>query len=675
MLPSNDLLASKNDLHSPLHPDPQALEQAHRGRCSRCFGCCRMSPRRMESASGGRCKRLLCAFFFFFVLIYGGVSLGDVFQGVVIGKTGTSCPLSADTGRQCRVFNCGDRGGPSFCGPQDTCLCKPGYCAQDTVCQLNTTSLKASVVPVNRAQPTFPGPHGHVRTALCVSGGGTRSMSNTLGALRALEHLGLMDRFDAISSVSGGAWASAIYMFANKSKEEILGDYKTPWRPDLLTPRFLVWQPSVIGTAASGSMKDFLKRDLSIHSKLQTLWGRFVSRTILAPAGLDDNDHFMAANEEAVRRIKRDNPSLEDQPFVVPHPGRPKVFVMSGTIMAPPGYEATGWNAVSMQMSPDYTGSPFYPDDGKVVYREEFRIGHPFTRYNYSVWVGGGFVETFAFGGEAPEGPQQGGGEGVTLPPPQVPFTLADALAISSAAFGKLLAPAQDLGVKTDPQALIWPVLKGHQDARTYLMGDGGNLENAGLLAMLQRGARRMVWLMNTDTALSSEEPFCWVDLASDSHWDPRGKVTDQVTDKFGFGHDSMATWLAGNQVFAKEDLPPLLCKLQGLIREGRPAVVRQKHRLLPNSWWGIRGGYDVEIMYVYNAPCKDFSDRLPERTRKMLESGSEGPFAHFPYYKTTFQNEYEFTALTRSQITLLAALTEYSVLENADELRQFLEG
>lgn len=38
--------------------------------------------------------------------------------------------------------------------------------------------------------------------------------------------------------------------------------------------------------------------------------------------------------------------------------------VMSGALLGPTGYEATKDNVVSLQMSPDFVGSPFYPNDG-----------------------------------------------------------------------------------------------------------------------------------------------------------------------------------------------------------------------------------------------------------------------------------------------------------------------
>lgn len=37
--------------------------------------------------------------------------------------------------------------------------------------------------------------------------------------------------------------------------------------------------------------------------------------------------------------------------------------VMSGALLGPTGYKATKDNVVSLQMSPDFVGSPFYPND------------------------------------------------------------------------------------------------------------------------------------------------------------------------------------------------------------------------------------------------------------------------------------------------------------------------
>src|SRR5215207_9280529 len=47
------------------------------------------------------------------------------------------------------------------------------------------------------------------QSALCLSGGGVRSASFSIGVLQAMARLGLLRRFDYLSTVSGGGFAGA----------------------------------------------------------------------------------------------------------------------------------------------------------------------------------------------------------------------------------------------------------------------------------------------------------------------------------------------------------------------------------------------------------------------------------------------------------------------------------
>merc|ERR1712110_232434 len=78
-----------------------------------------------------------------------------------------------------------------------------------------------------------------------------------------------------------------------------------------------------------------------------------------------------------------------------------------------------------------------------------------------NIVLGGGFVESFAFGGEAPP-EQQSGGKTVGLQAPITPFSLGHAIGISSAAFAATCSQVSafgfSAGAKLDPQANIWPI-------------------------------------------------------------------------------------------------------------------------------------------------------------------------------------------------------------------------
>ena len=51
--------------------------------------------------------------------------------------------------------------------------------------------------------------HERGSTALCLSGGGIRSASFAIGVLQALARLGVLTKFDYLSTVSGGGFAGS----------------------------------------------------------------------------------------------------------------------------------------------------------------------------------------------------------------------------------------------------------------------------------------------------------------------------------------------------------------------------------------------------------------------------------------------------------------------------------
>ena len=132
---------------------------------------------------------------------------------------------------------------------------------------------------------------------LCTSGGGCRAFTHTLGVYRALHHMGVMGKLDAISSVSGGTWASSVYMFGKEfhgkpiDTERMLGDPTTPSELTLAKLREEV-APFAWGLAhenAQGRVQEFVGR---VSDK--DMWKRAVSKLVLEPFGLGNMDSYMA---------------------------------------------------------------------------------------------------------------------------------------------------------------------------------------------------------------------------------------------------------------------------------------------------------------------------------------------------------------------------------------------
>lgn len=555
----------------------------------------------------------------------------------------------ADTGGTCAVLGCYGSRGATEC-VDGRCLCQRDYCAVNGVCYTNASFLTANVVV-----GAIPQEHMGIKTAVAFSGGGSRSLSLTLGGLRALDSLGLLPKVDAISAVSGGAWATAIFMFARVPLPELLGP---PAVPSELTLNKLGEKSSKLGWAATRSMWESSTSDNTMNAKQEERWGEFVASSLLQPFDLHKNQ-YMAANQAQVDKIIALNPSLEGEVFLMPVEGRPRVFVMGGTFLAPYGYSADGLDAMDLQMSPDYTGSkPLqqarYIDYGSAPVDKE---------------IGGGFIESFAMGSKP------GGRNGwleTKMKSPDTLFSLKKAVSISSAAFASGLNG--DFGESLNPRLTYWPITpvdgeEGHRSSLEYEFGDGGNMENSGVLAMLQRGADHIIWFINTDTGITKDVDFCNDETPHTSADDFAGKVTNQVTDKFGFGtDDSSAGYLAHNQVFQNAELAPLLCDFQTLRTEGKPMVLKREHEVVANPTWTIPGGNKVTMLYVYNERSENFVKSLPADTSEEINDGDM--FTGYPFFSTVHQVLGEFTAYTMEQVNLLAAQSEYFLLQNEGLVR-----
>jgi len=410
--------------------------------------------------------------------------------------------------------------------------------------------------------------------------------------------------------------------------------------------------------------EQILKRSEFSGAPQDEVWYRLVGAMYLKDFGLDSRTAYMAACAEDVRRILVDNPCLDNSDFYVPRPDRPGVFVMGGIMLAPVGFIADGNSTIALQMSPNYAGFPYYPNDSKVTYTSATENGGDLESI-----AGGGLIETFAFGGAAPAPQEQSGGKVQVGFPTDGPLSLCKAAGISSAAPASTLQKFQN-AAKLDPKSEVWPVTSttfpGPQAAQTHNLGDGGSQDNSGLLALLQRGGKKVVWIANCYRGLSTTYDY---DNATVETFDPDAAgVVEQLYDKFGYGYNTSSYYYANNQVFSKNQLLPLVRRLVDLKQRGKPAIVRAHFELQANSYWGIEGGPTVEILLVYLEKVADFEKSLPPDTKAELAKGEEGLFPNFPLYKTG-------VGLPACDVNLLAAQGEYCVKENMNMFRSFLQG
>ena len=396
------------------------------------------------------------------------------------------------------------------------------------------------------------------------------------------------------------------------------------------------------------------------------VWIRTVGEIFFSPFGLYDpaDPAYFSLNDESVDAIRERNPTLDDARFHTVRDSTRPYLLVNSTLIWPAG-DLRRENHVGFEYTPLYVGSPFRL---KIGYKPKFR--GPLYRT-----VGGGFLEPFAYGCAAPSVPPTAKGE-VDVLPPSRPFTLVDASGTSSSAYARAL---DEVDPELSPHMDYWPVTgAGAAALHSYAFGDGENIENYGLIAVLLRQARRVIVFINTETKLSLDY----------SPSDPlhRPPSTDDIDEflppLFGvplkehllFDEDPFPH----NQVFRSEDYPTVVGALQQAKQAGGGAVAVTPLEVQPNAWWGVQGQWEVTVCWVYLDRVALWEQQLDPNIRQDIDDGNRdalptGPFKHFPNYPTIAEQSLDLVELTTAQVNLLADLSCWTLTNNAERVTQVL--
>ena len=490
-------------------------------------------------------------------------------------------------------------------------------------------------------------------TGICFSGGSTRSYAATVGQLRGLTASGLINRVGYLSAVSGGAWAAAPYVYypATEGVGSDLDILGVPAAPEALSLETLSELDSrSLGFAATGDFSEALadaRTDRSVSP--DGVWVRAVGRTFLSPFGLYDPDQPVGftLDDSTAQDIRRRHPSLRHLRLQTVRASAYRPYLLIHSALNWPGDESdlARVNLVGFEYSPLGIGSA-----ASVTFRAG---GHPAHA------VGGGFVESFAFGSDAPgTGSDADGFVALTLPPR--PFTLADAIGASSA------FSTADRDLRGYPHATYWPLHGPNGPGGSEVFTDGGDIENYGLISLLRRGVKAIVVFINTMWPLSVDH--------DPSKWPEPGAIDPSLAPLFG----APGSRFPHNRVFPEVDYPVVVAGLQGAKRRGEPVMTTTQHVVQANRWWGLDGGTKVTVCWCYNERVESWARRLPVPLRRLVQEGQsatpDGPFARFPHYLTRAQNPATLIRLTPAQMNLLAHLSCWNVMESQDALRDVFD-
>lgn len=520
---------------------------------------------------------------------------------------------------------------------------------------------------------------------IALSGGGSRSHALCLGYLRALRDLKLHenDKVQYISAVSGGSWASSLFTYADMNDNELLGE--SLFDAELKKTRPI--DMNLLDTKPPGALGSVLYEFNSVMyvlwlritgTKASDIWQKVIAKGILRQFGLENK--VMSHSEDHKLELLNKYPNLKDK-IVVSKKNRP--FMIINACLGGPLNHSTGWGN-SLQITSLYTGVPFYRKENGFMnfYKLTFRnkLKRMFAKGNYllelqnredqertrpdeRLKIGGGVVESCLFGNSRTENIKK-----VRY------FQLQDAIGTSSAAFSSMLQNYDFLDYYNPTATYFSPT---HQRTEEYFekkmtIFDGGLYENTGLLPLLQRGLKKAICFIN------SAVPF-------DETFEEKEYFRKNSKDEFEYSADTQLLCLFGqvqaptkafnytsNHVFVAEQLDKVMSELKENKNKGVGAVAKVVLTTVDNEYWNIKGGIEVEVMFVYNEKCNNFESLLENDVKEEIDKDNSS-FGEYPFVKTVFQNDHVLQ-LDQNEVNLLSAQAEFILKQNKDMLLEMFE-
>ncbi|MGD9164329.1 MAG: hypothetical protein PVF13_06170, partial [Chromatiales bacterium] len=307
--------------------------------------------------------------------------------------------------------------------------------------------------------------------AVCFSGGGSRALTCAWGQMIGLINTQVMDSVRYISSVSGGTWASSIYIFLPDSiaDTDLLGSYIAPQNLSLsdgsgklnvnnLSEHSLGQAPAGMSlTNPAATTYLFLSMEDKCDHKW--LWAYIVANYILDPFGLrDEGEHAWSSSKQytlsadyADTNFPTEAPSIDN--FFMAHQNRPFLIMNDNIMIKVPQMNSTSFNIVQLpnQATPVSVGSKGQtPCEGII---------------------GDGTVESYGFTSTLEQ--QSAVNSPVKINITQ-PYSLIDSVSTSSAFFAEfMLNLLQDEISSTQrKQALIDEIKQRLNDERKQLLFD-----------------------------------------------------------------------------------------------------------------------------------------------------------------------------------------------------------
>ena len=219
---------------------------------------------------------------------------------------------------------------------------------------------------------------------------------------------------------------------------------------------------------------------------------------------------------------------------------------------------------------------------------------------------------------------------------------------------------------------------------RVFELVDAGPIDYLGIIPLLARGISKILVLVNTDMPL----------VVSYSHGQAVVGMEKMIPALFGVCPDDTSQrpgyvgidagsceyhQLRHHQMFGKERFQELADGLLTSKEKGKAVVYEQRGlRVLPNRYYAVEGGYEVDLFWVYNDIPDGWLETLPEDVRKLVREDDEfkchsdrcaGTGTRFPHNSAMYE-----LGLSEAPSNLLAVLAYNTLLSCAEQLKEFFD-
>lgn len=223
--------------------------------------------------------------------------------------------------------------------------------------------------------------------------------------------MNLLDEVDQILAISGATWATAVYLFADKSysSEDLLGATTFGKLANLTLDAIRTPHGELIKSANASFESYLFAAFAAAGAGLVDLSKNFeaaIGGAYFCPFRLNgelpqwpglctnaNKNQIYVESERQLNIIKFRNPKLNVSNALIKQRTKVGSFVMQACLLSPVGYEPIGDSIVAVRFSPDWSGFPYFADEKAVNFTalNTSLFGSLPTLEN--VLVGGGVVE------------------------------------------------------------------------------------------------------------------------------------------------------------------------------------------------------------------------------------------------------------------------------------------